>query len=233
MNSLTNQLITELTHHRIIQLPCVEKNKKNSGLIFQVFIIGFIFSFVGSIPPGTLNVMVLQLGLENKVKIALRFAFAVAIVEYPYAWIAVEFEHLITSSPIILENFKLLAAVLMTSLGFFGLWVTRKPSMISVKLQESGFRRGLILSILNPQAIPFWIGVTAYLKSEGWIDIGTRWRLHSYVLGTSVGAMALLTLLAVLAQKISYQFQQNQFIRMLPSAILLVLGLFAFYQYFY
>ncbi len=201
-------------------------------MILQVFIIGFAFSFVGSIPPGTLNVMVLQLGLENKVKIALRFALAVAIIEYPYAWIAVEFEYLITSSPIILKNFKLLAAVVMTSLGVFGLWSSRKPSMISVKLQESGFRRGLILSILNPQAIPFWIGVTAYLKSEGWIDLSTKWRLHSYVFGTSVGAMALLTILAVLAQKVSYQFQQNRFVRMLPSIILLALGLFAFYKYF-
>ncbi len=202
-------------------------------MILQVFIIGFIFSFIGSIPPGTLNIMVLQLGLENKVKVALRFALAVAIIEYPYAWIAVEFEHLITSSPIVLENFKLLAAVLMTSLGILGLWTTRKPSMISVKLQESGFRRGIILSILNPQAIPFWIGVTAYLKSEGWIKLDTAWRLHSYVLSTSVGAMALLTLLAVLSQKVSNQFQQNRLVRMLPSIILLVLGLIAFYQYFF
>ena len=202
-------------------------------MVFQVFIIGFIFSFIGSIPPGTLNLMVLQLGLENKVKIALRFALAVAIIEYPYAWIAVEFEYLITSTPIVLKNFKLLAAVLMTSLGILGLWSTRKPSMISVRFQESGFRRGLILSILNPQAIPFWIGVTAYLKSEGWIKLDTSWHLHSYVLGTSVGAMALLTLLAVLAQKVSYQFQQNRLVRMLPSIILLILGLIAFYGYFF
>ena len=37
----------------------------------QAFILGFIFSFIGSIPPGTLNVTVLQLGLENKKEIAL------------------------------------------------------------------------------------------------------------------------------------------------------------------
>ncbi len=202
-------------------------------MILQVFIIGFLFSFVGSIPPGALNVMVLQLGLENKVKIALRFALAVAIIEYPYAWIAVASEDLITSSPLVLKNFKLLAAVVMTSLGLFGLWVARKPSILTVKLEESGFVRGLILSILNPQAIPFWIGVTAYLKSEGWIDLSTSLRLHSYVFGTSVGAMALLALLALLAQKVSHQFQQNRLIRMLPSAILLVLGIVAFYQYFF
>lgn len=202
-------------------------------MLLQVFIIGFLFSFVGSIPPGTLNIMVLQLGLENKVKAALRFALAVAIIEYPYAWIAVEFEHLITSSPLVLNNFQLLGATVMTTLGIFSLWSARKPSSFSVKLQESGFRRGLILSILNPQAIPFWIGLTAYLKMEGWIDLSTNWRLHSYILGTAVGAMALLSLLAVMSYRMVRLMQHNRIIKMIPGGILLVLGLIAFAKYFF
>ncbi|MCI0751573.1 MAG: LysE family transporter [Flammeovirgaceae bacterium] len=201
-------------------------------MVLQVFIIGAFFSFIGSIPPGTLNILVFQLGLEQKVKIALRFAVAVAIIEYPYTWIAVEFEDLITSSPVVLENFQLLAAIVMTTLGIFSLWTAKKPSAFSVKLQQSGFRRGLILSILNPQAIPFWIGVTAYLKSQGWIDLTTSWRLHSYVFGTSVGVFALLLLLAVMAQKVSGLFQRNRIVSLLPGTILLALGLFAFYQFF-
>ena len=177
--------------------------------------------------------MVLQLGLENKVKVALRFALAVAIIEYPYAWIAVEFEHLITSSPLVLNNFQLLGATVMTTLGVFSLWSARKPSSFSVKLQESGFRRGLILSILNPQAIPFWIGLTAYLKMEGWIDLSTNWRLHSYVLGTSVGAMALLSILALMSYRMSRLIQHNRIVSMIPGAVLLVLGLVAFAKYFF
>ena len=53
-------------------------------MIVQVFIAGLIFSFLGSIPPGTMNLAVLQLGLEQKIKTALRFSLAVAIIEYPY-----------------------------------------------------------------------------------------------------------------------------------------------------
>ncbi len=85
-------------------------------MLLQVFLVGLLFSFVGSIPPGTLNILVLQLGLENKVKIALRFAIAVAIIEYPYAWVAVVFEDWIMSSPVILENFQLSGALVMTSI---------------------------------------------------------------------------------------------------------------------
>lgn len=194
-------------------------------MLLQVFLVGLLFSFVGSIPPGTLNILVLQLGLENKVKIALRFAIAVAIIEYPYAWVAVVFEDWIMSSPVILENFQLSGALVMTSIGLLNLWSARKPSQFSVKFQKSGFRRGLVLSILNPQAIPFWIGVTAYLKIEKWIDLSTQWRIHSYVLGTSVGVMILLTILAVMTQNVSTPFQKSRVLRMFPGAILVVLGL--------
>lgn len=202
-------------------------------MIVQVFIVGFFFSFLGSIPPGTLNLLVLQLGLEQKVKIALRFALAVSIIEYPYAWIAVEFEQVITSSPAVTKNLQLWGAIIMTTIGIASLWSVRKPSTLSVKLQDSGFRRGIILSILNPQAIPFWIALTAYLKYQGWIDLSTGWRLHSYILGTSVGAMALLTVLAVLAKRVASSFKNNRLLRMIPGIVLLILGIIAFINYLF
>lgn len=173
------------------------------------------------------------MGLEHRIKTALRFALAVAIVEYPYAWIAVEFEQLITSSPVVMQNLQLWGAIIMTVIGIVSLWTVRKPTAISVKLQESGFRRGIILSILNPQAIPFWIALTAYLKYQGWIDISTGWRLHSYVLGTSVGAFVLLSLLIFLAHRVASSFRDNRLIRMIPGLVLLCLGIIGFVRYFF
>src|SRR5882757_2118763 len=140
-------------------------------IYIQVFFVGVVFSFLGSIPPGTLNVCVLQLGLEKKISAALRFALAVSIIEYPYTWIAVQFEYWITSSPAVIDNFQLLTAVVMTIIGGLNIWSAQRPTNLTTKFSESGFRRGLVLSILNPMAIPFWIGITAYLKAQGWIDL--------------------------------------------------------------
>jgi threonine/homoserine/homoserine lactone efflux protein len=195
-------------------------------VLIQVFIIGFIFSFLGSIPPGTLNVLVLQLGLEGKVKIAMRFALAVAIIEYPYAWIAVTFEGLLSSSPRITENFQLIGAVVMTTIGIIMVWSARRPSEFTIKFQESGFMRGLILSILNPQAIPFWIAVTAYLKAEGWIRFDSAAHVHSYVFGTAAGVLLLLAILAYGARRVSFAFQSSKLVRMIPGVTLLVLGVY-------
>lgn len=200
-------------------------------IYLQVFLIGVVFSFIGSIPPGTLNLCVLQLGLEKKIGAALRFALAVAIIEYPYAWIAVEFEKWITTSPAVIENFQLLTAIVMTIIGVLNIWAAQKPTEFTNRFNESGFRRGLVLSILNPMAIPFWIGITAYLKAQGWIDLSSGLKLHLYVFGTSVGAMILLTLFTYLARRLSAYVTQSKLVKLLPGLTLLVLGLYAFVRY--
>jgi threonine/homoserine/homoserine lactone efflux protein len=197
-----------------------------------VFFLGFIFSFFGSIPPGTLNVSILQMALQGKVGIATRFAIAVAIVEYPYAWIGVQFEYWLTSSPMVVENFQLIAAIVMTGLGIFNLLPAKPPTGLVKKLSESGFRRGLALSILNPMAIPYWMGFTAYMKAQGWISLPSVGLLHSYVFGTSVGALVLLGLVIFFAQRLAPYVSGSRWIKIIPGLILLGLGLYAFAKYF-
>jgi threonine/homoserine/homoserine lactone efflux protein len=195
------------------------------------FVIGFAFSFVGSIPPGTINLTIVQLGLENKIKVAWRFAIAASVMEYPYAWLAVEFAGMITSSPLLIENMQLITAIVMTVLGVVTLWSSNKPTKFSTKLSESGYRRGIILSILNPLAIPFWVGATAYLVSLKWIDISTPLRLHSYLLAICLGTFVILMLLTYLAKKVVSKFEQNPWINRIPGIALILLGMYAFLEY--
>ncbi len=196
-----------------------------------VFAIGFFFSFIGSIPPGTLNLTVLQLGLQEKVAVAFRFALAVAIVEYPYAWIGVQFEYFLSKAPFILANFKLIAAVVMITMGVINLLPAKQQSEFSQKFNASGFRRGMVLSLLNPMAIPYWMVFTAYLKAEGWINLSSASLLHAYVFGTSIGAMALLSVLILFAQRVASYVQGSKLVRIIPGVVLLVLGAYALYQY--
>ena len=200
--------------------------------VLWVFLVGTAFSFLGSIPPGTLNLSVLQLGLEGKTKIAWRFALAVTIIEYPYTWLAIQFEYWITSNPLVIENFQLITAVVMTTIGAGNLVAVRKPSRFTEKFQSSGFRRGLILSALNPQALPFWVGVTAYLKAQGWITLSSTVLLHSYVLGTSFGVFVLLSLFILMAKRLSGYASQQGWVKLVPGIMLLGLGLYAFTKYF-
>jgi threonine/homoserine/homoserine lactone efflux protein len=175
----------------------------------------------------------LQLGLEKKMNVAWRFALAAAVIEYPYAWLAVAFENLITSSPIMLDNFKLITAIVMTLLGVFNLWSARKPTVFAQKFQASGFRRGLVLSILNPLALPFWIAVTAYLNIQGWTVLEHPVQLHSYLFGISAGALVLLMSVAGLAKRMVSFFQPGSKVKLIPGLVLVVLGLYAFIDYLF
>ncbi len=194
------------------------------------FLIGFAFSFVGSLPPGTLNISIVQLALANQQKAVLRFALAAGLVEFPYALIAVKFEQFITANPFIIKNFQLIAAVVMVLLGVVNLWPSKKDNTI-VPL-ESGFRKGVLLSVLNPLAIPFWIGITAYLRTNRWLEINNQ-NIWFFVVGISLGTMALLALLGLAGSKVAHYFiQHKRAINAIPGFIFLALGLYAFVQYF-
>lgn len=199
--------------------------------LLQNFLFAFLFSFLGSIPPGTLNLTVLQLGLEKKINIAWRFAAAAALIEYPYAWLAVTFENLITASPVILDNFKLISAIAMIVLGGLNVWWAFKPTVFAEKFQRSGFRRGVILSILNPLALPFWIAITAYLKMQGWVVLPGNAHLHAYLAGISLGALALFILVAYMAQQMVSLMRSESIVKLIPGGVLLALGLYALVDY--
>lgn len=198
-----------------------------------VFLLGCVFSFLGSIPPGTLNLSVLQLGLEGKSRTALKFAFAVSIVEYPYAWIAVEFDSLISKAPLIIGNFQLISSVVMITLGIFNVWSSNKPATFAEKFNQSGFRRGLVLSLLNPMAIPFWMAFIAYMTANGWMELSSPALIHSFVAGTSAGALILLTIFSFLASRLAKSVRQSRWIKLFPGIILLLLGSYALFRYFF
>jgi threonine/homoserine/homoserine lactone efflux protein len=202
-------------------------------ILMTAFFVAFAFSFVGSIPPGVLNLTVIQLGLEHKLRMAYRFAFAAALVEYPYAWIAVTFEHILTASPAASKTLQLLAAIVLVSVGVFNLWSSSKTATDRQKLLRGrGFRRGLLLGLLNPMALPFWLAVTAYLKNLHWIALNDQTEIHGYLAGVVGGAFAVLITLAHLARYATGLFTKNSLVSRVPGVIMITLGLYGVARFF-
>jgi hypothetical protein len=80
-------------------------------------------------------------------------------------------------------------------------------------------------------AILYWMAFTAYMKAQGWIDLSNVTLLHSYVFGTSVGALLLLTLFIFLANRLSGYSDRNPWVKRVPGVTLLLLGFFAMAKY--
>jgi threonine/homoserine/homoserine lactone efflux protein len=199
--------------------------------LIKTFLLALVFSFLGSIPPGTLNLTVLHLGLSQKMNVAWRFAIAAALVEYPYAWAAVKFEKLITSSPVIEQHFELIASLVMTVVGILHLWSAYRPTALAGRFEDSGFRKGIVMSLLNPLALPFWVAITAYLRSQHWLSLENVWALHAYLAGISLGALLLLMGVAYLANYLMSIFKPGSAVKRIPGYVLIALGLYAFVRY--
>jgi threonine/homoserine/homoserine lactone efflux protein len=203
--------------------------------VIFTFAIAFFFSFVGTIPPGTLNLTIIQLGLDHRISVAWRMAIAASLIEYPYAWLAIEFQDFITRSAGIIHDFQLLTGVVMILLGAFNLSaaLSSRKSSFSKHFHESGFRKGLLLGLLNPLAIPFWMATTAYSQSHGWVDLSSPWEFHAYLLGVSTGTLVLCMLLAYLAKIVVSGFQTYTFLQKIPGIILLLLGVYSVIEYMF
>jgi threonine/homoserine/homoserine lactone efflux protein len=199
----------------------------------RVFAYAFGFSFAGSIPPGTINLTAIQLGLEHRLGVAWRFAAAAACIEYPYAWVAIQFEQWITTSPALRSNILLTGGLVMVFIGFLNMYASGRTSRLALRIQASGFRRGLAYSILNPLVLPYWIAVTAYLRRNGWIDLSGPLNLHAYLAGVSLGAFTLLMLSAFMARRMVKAYQPQSRVRLIPGMILIVLGLYSLFRYWW
>lgn len=99
-------------------------------------------------------------------------------------------------------------------------------------IRNSGFRKGVIISLLNPLAIPFWVGITAYLNHQGWVRLASIDQVFVYVLGISVGTFFLLALLALLAKKLRPVIAKSELIKVIPGVVFLLLGSYALLQFF-
>ena len=196
----------------------------------STFLIGFIFSFIGSIPPGTINLSVIQLGLKGKLMAALRLGLAAATVEFGYAYIAIEFQFYITSSQLVQDNFTIISAAVLILLGVVNLLPRKSLSKMEIKLDNSGFRKGILLALANPLAIPFWIVVTAYLQANQWLMLN-RSNLLIYIAGISAGTLVLLSLLAILSEKAAPLIKNQSLIKKIPGIVLLSLGVYSLAEF--
>jgi threonine/homoserine/homoserine lactone efflux protein len=188
-------------------------------------IISFFCSIAGSLTPGTINLSVLQSGLNGQAKMGRRMALAAGLMEYFYAGMAIYFEALINRQIGVFTWFKLLAAIILLVLGGAAL-LPKKSVGKKLTVKTGGFRKGLLLGLLNPLAMPFWIGIIAYLKSMGWIRLNNWMEVHLFLLGVSLGVISLLLFITHAAERIQRKgWVQSETLINLPSWLMLALGI--------
>lgn len=204
--------------------------------LFQLFAVGWLASFLGTLPFGPINLSVVSRTVKDSLRAGLWFALAAALIEIGQSFVALHCSALINqyldSSPWI----KWGTAGLFILLGlFFMLKREQQQTEEAVKnRKDNNFLAGIIISILNLQAIPFWIFILTYLDMSHHIRIDASISLSGialFLLGVSSGKFAALALFGLLSQTVKGHVQSLKYwMNKVIGFILLLIGIFQFFS---
>ncbi len=195
-------------------------------MILQTLLVAFFVSYIGSIPPGTINISVMQLTICNRRRAAFFFALAASSVEFAYTGLTVQFQIFLSTNEVISDYLKIITSVVLILLGFWNLF-SRSTSQ-SIKYDEKlvgrhGFLRGFVLGILNPMTIPFWLAITTYLENDDLVEL-ENYGFWTYLIGLSAGTFCLLLTVNALGSRFTKVADNRWLVHWIPGIVLFSIG---------
>lgn len=168
-------------------------------LLFLIthFTLGFLTSFIGTLPPGAINLEVLRLSLYSNTKTVLLFIGATMFAELIYTTIAVLFSSYLASIPKLEHYIQLLSIPVFIIIGLSYLFMTQKVEDNDNRMPPKSKNivlKGLSLGFFNPLQVPFWITYTTYFLSVGWI-LNQSAILLVFIAGALAGSFSMLFLI--------------------------------------
>jgi hypothetical protein len=173
-------------------------------------LVGFIVSFIGSIPLGYLNVIGFEIFLKLGFKSLFYFLLGVIIVEMVVVYFTLLF------AKQLVDNKKLMKAIDFFAIIFLLIIAYTFYASGNVEVDQQGVLEkyinyptiliGIVLSGINFLQIPFWTGWNLYLINEKYIFIDNKLKffyIAGTVIGTFGGMLSLVLILNTLAENTS------------------------------
>ncbi|SDM63586.1 lysine transporter LysE [Pedobacter antarcticus] len=179
-------------------------------MLFLTFFLGVILNSLGYIPPGNINLTVVQLTITRGIKQALYFIAAFSVIEVLFTFGVMRFVQWLSSE---IEFGNYIDGVMIALFLVLGIttWRSRKEMPKTDYSNKDSIRYGMLLGVLNPMQIPFWLFVGTYLISHEWIDIGYV-SLSVFSVGSGIGAGLALYGFARFAQYIQTKFTLTTYV---------------------
>lgn len=179
------------------------------------FLIGFAVSFLGSIPPGSINLRIITIVIERNLRAAVLFALGASLAELIYSSIAIVFSAYLTQNPSIKYWITIFSIPVFAALGIQSWWMSRRfdaatteTTMAPARKFNSFFVYGFFLGLINPLNVPFWLLWTTTLIARGAISRETN-AMVFYVVGIVLGGFSLLYLISTISLRAQKRFNFN------------------------
>jgi threonine/homoserine/homoserine lactone efflux protein len=195
-------------------------------MILLTFFIGLIANFIGYIPPGNINLNLVQITINRGIKQALRFIIAFSSVEFFFTYFIMYAAKWLSSQVKLDILIDWVMVILFAVLGTIT-WLHRKEPPKTKYSDTASFKYGILLGFLNPVQVPFWMITGTYLITHQWILVG-KLALVIFSLGSAAGAFLCLFLYAEFARYIQSKFALST--RIINTAIAILFFAFSAYH---
>ncbi len=200
--------------------------------MFIYFLMGFFAVIIGTIPFGPINMAVVYVSVRRGLSAALRVSGGAATVEIGQALVALYFGERIVNSIAGNTTIGVITLLVFLALGLFFLQKSARPITSSGQVsgnQYGNWLRGMIVGLLNPQALPFWFFVGTLLQGLGWLRMETLLEMPTFGVflgGVALGKFVCLSGYALLSSWISKRTQHlSWWINRILGTVFLLLGL--------
>ena len=190
------------------------------------FLVATLTSFISTLPFGPINLTVIKSTVDHHKSGAIQVSLAAATVEIGQALLAIWFG-------VVISSFIEAHAVLYLGVGlaFIALalyvWVHETHPVLSNNTdgEPAFFKRGVLIALLNPQAIPFWIFAATLTSTYlGFDYAGTL--LAAYLLGVWTGKMLALYGFVLGSDYLKTHLDEgSRFVNHLLAVVLVLIGL--------
>ncbi len=174
-------------------------------MIFLTFFLGVLANFIGYLPPGNINLTLVQITINRGLKQAVHFIIAFSCVEFFFTFFIMHAAEWLSQQVKLDTIIDWVMVVLFFILGTIT-WINRNKAPKKNYSNRSSIKYGILLGFLNPVQIPFWMITGTYLISHHWILVG-RLALIIFSLGSACGAFLALFLFAKFAKYIQQKFE--------------------------
>lgn len=195
-------------------------------MIFLTFFLGMAANCIGYLPPGNINLTLVQITLNRGLKQALHFIISFSFVEFFFTYFIMHAAKWLSQQAKLNTIIDWVMVVLFAVLGAIT-WANRNKPPVANYSEHGSIKYGLLLGFLNPVQIPFWMVTGTYFITHQWILYGT-FALLIFSLGSACGAFLGLFFYAKFAKYVQSKFKLST--RVISTAIAVLFFLFSAYH---
>ena len=195
-------------------------------MIFLTFFIGLFANFIGYIPPGNINLTLVQITINRGFKQALAFIISFSCVEFFFTYFIMHAAKWLSSQVKLDMVIDWVMVILFGVLGAIT-WAHRKKPPETSYSEHDSIKYGIVLGFLNPMQVPFWMVTGTYLITHQWILDG-KLALVIFSIGSAAGAFLCLFLYARFAKYFQSKFALST--RFINTGIAVLFFSFAAYH---